>query len=577
MPPLLVLAAPLLLAHLAVGAAAAQGVSTEADSGPCAQVVREPSTPAHVVSLVEWALTVHEPRVSDGPDARRAWERTRAFYLARGCAPAWLDDGGLDAARAITDLVRAAADDGLEPSAYDTPGRLEELERRREVPTQPEQWVGRVDADVRFSLSAFRFASDLALGRWGGSASDRSLDLVAVLASVRDAGTAALAFQQLEPVHPEYALLRRQLARYRAIAATGGWPALPETLRLAPGAQPKAAAARAAFRAGLARLRARLAAEGDLHDAPAVGGGGSAAAAPAGTYDAALQAAVRRFQSRHGLPSTGAVDRATISALNVDADTRVRQIALNMDRWRRLPQDLGARHVRVNTPEFTLRLVEGGQPRETMKVVAGEAATPTPVLSDVISYLEFRPYWNVPESIALQMVPKILKDPGYLAARRLEVLEGWDDTARVVPPSKVPWKRLTHSLRPYRLRQKSGDDNALGTLKFMFPNVYSVYLHDTPAREKFLPRERAFSNGCVRVEDPVRLAEFIFAGDGRWSRPALVKAMKTGGRQVVDLATPVPVHLTYFTAWADGGQVHFRPDLYGWDRVELRMPAAGTM
>lgn len=520
---------------------------------------RGPAPQSHAASLVEWALTVHEPAAGDSPEVRRAWERARAFYTARNHEPAWLDGDVIAAARAIAARMRTADEDGLETAAYNAPARAEELERLRGA-TAPEEAAARVDADVRFTLATFRFASDLALGRWGGAASDRSLDLVEVVSGARDGPSAQQALERLEPVHPEYRGLRERLRVYRALAATGGWPTLAAGLRLAPGGPAQATAkARAARREGVAALRARLAAEGDLSE---------------GASDAALPAAVRRAQVRFGLPQTGTLDRATVAALNVSAEARARQIALNMDRWRRLPQDLGRRHLRVNTPEFTLRFVVDGQPRGSMKVVAGERATPTPVMSDAVSYLEFQPYWNVPESLALEMVPKILSDPGYLAARRLDVVEGWEEPGRVVPPSKVPWKTLVHSMRPYRLRQRSGGNNALGMVKFMFPNLYSVYLHDTPDRAKFLPRVRAFSNGCVRVEHPVRVAEFLLEGERRWTRAAIVKAMKTGGRQVVDLASPVPVHLTYLTAWVEGGQVHVRPDVYGWDRAEALVPPA---
>jgi murein L,D-transpeptidase YcbB/YkuD len=500
---------------------------------------------------------VHEPAAGDSPELRRAWERACAFYTARNHEPAWLDEDGAAAARVLAARMRAAGEDGLDPAAYDAPARGEELERLRSA-AAPEHAAARVDADVRFTLATFRFSSDLALGRWGGAASDRSLDSVEVVSAARDAAAAQHALQRLEPAHPEYRQLRERLTAYRALAAKGGWPTIAAGLRLAPVASAKTTTS-VARRAGVAALRARLAAEGDLSDS---------------SSDAALQAAVRRAQARFGLPQTGTLDRATVAALNVSAEARARQIALNMDRWRRLPQDLGRRHLRVNTPEFTLRFVVDGQPRGSMKVVAGEPATPTPVLSDVVSYLEFQPYWNVPESLALEMVPKILKDPGYLAARRLDVVEGWEEPGRVVPPSKVPWKTLVHSMRPYRLRQRSGGSNALGMVKFMFPNLYSVYLHDTPDRAKFLPRVRAFSNGCVRVEHPARVAEFLLDGDRRWPRAAIARAMKAGGRQVVDLAAPVPVHLTYLTAWVESGQVHFRPDVYGWDRAESMVPPA---
>jgi murein L,D-transpeptidase YcbB/YkuD len=290
-----------------------------------------------------------------------------------------------------------------------------------------------------------------------------------------------------------------------------------------------------------------------------------------GLYDASLQAAVKRAQARQGLAPTGILDKATVEALNVTADARARQVALNMDRWRRVPQDLGARHLRVNSPAYTLTLWEDAAPRAHMRVITGTPDTPTPVLTNAVSSLEFRPYWNVPPGLEQQMLPRILKDRAYLTRERLEIVNGWDDASPVVRPEQVAWKKVTADDFPYRLRQRPGPTNSMGLLKFRFPNEHAVYLHDTPGKQKFAARERAFSNGCVRVEDPVRLAAFLLRDDPRWTTTGIRKAMATGPRRLVDLAAPVPVHLLYFTALVERGELRFLPDVYGWDRAELNV------
>lgn len=202
-----------------------------------------------------------------------------------------------------------------------------------------------------------------------------------------------------------------------------------------------------------------------------------------------------------------------------------------------------------------------------MAVVVGEPHTPTPEMHDAISYLEFSPYWNVPDSITQgELLPRLAEEPGYLVEADFEVVDGWDEPASIVDPSTIDWSSAADDF-PYRLRQRPGGQNALGLVKFMFPNDHSVYLHDTPADHRFEANHRAFSHGCVRVEDPVALAELLLRDERRWTRDMIRDSMARGERKVVPLDTEVPVYLTYFTAWVDDeGEVHFRDDLYGVDQ-----------
>lgn len=365
--------------------------------------------------------------------------------------------------------------------------------------------------------------------------------------------------------HPRFLALEQARHRYERIAASGGWPQLPPDTLLKREENDGAVADGEGADPDhdpelLATLCERLAVTGDLPGPPCE----SRIGFP--TYDRLLEQAVRSFQWRHGLVVDGIVGPRTLEAMNVPVEQRLAQLKLNMDRWLHTPIPSEGPRVRVNVPGFFLEAKERHTPVLTMRVVAGEADTPTPIFEDEIEYLEFRPYWNVPESITEQeLLPRIREDRSYLERQRFEVVDGWSEPARIIDPARVDWSGHF----PYRLRQRPGRLNSLGLVKFMFPNDYSVYLHDTPAVHRFEDRQRSYSHGCVRVEDPVALAEFLLRGEGNWTRDAIERAMYEGDRKVVPLSEPVPVQLQYFTAWVDDGVVHFREDIYGHDARAL--------
>lgn len=361
-----------------------------------------------------------------------------------------------------------------------------------------------------------------------------------------------------EAVHEEAEALLEAHERYRAIVAAGGWPTVPEGPTLVPGepADPER----------LAALAERLAAEGDL--VGWFGRRGRAAPPEEPVYDAVLAEAVRRFQERHGLEVDGKVGPATLAALRVSGRERLDQIALNLERWRTTPTDLPERRIEINLPAYELTTYEQGRPSGAMKVVVGKPTSPTPTFRDRVTHVVLRPYWNVPAGITgRELVPQARRNPRSLAARGFEVQAG----GRWVSPTAVDWSRSG-----YRIRQRPGAGNSLGLVKFVLAGQTLIYLHDTPDTRAFRRADRALSHGCVRLERPFDLAEWLLADEEDWTPERVRAAAYSGGERWVPLTDEVPVYVRYFTAWADeAGRMQFRDDVYREDpavlaRLELR-------
>ena len=338
------------------------------------------------------------------------------------------------------------------------------------------------------------------------------------------------------------------LFRSREVVARGGWPLIPDGATLQPSDRGPPVAA----------LRERLRLEDDL--APA-------AEQDADLFDAALEQALKQFQRRHGLVADGAVSAATRAELNVPVEHRVQQLELNLERWRWLPNDLGRRHIIVNIAAFELEVVDEEAVVLAMRVVVGRLYNRTPVLSDTMRYLVLNPYWHVPRSIAAEeLLPKVERDPSYLRRYKLRVFPSSGPDAREIDPTTVDWSAITPAHFPFWLRQDPGPLNALGRVKFMFLNKFNVYLHDTPARPLFEETQRDFSHGCIRIQQPIELAVYLLRQDPRWNRDAILRALDNGVDRSVPLPEPMPIHLLYWTAWADGdGTIQFRRDIHGRD------------
>jgi murein L,D-transpeptidase YcbB/YkuD len=375
---------------------------------------------------------------------------------------------------------------------------------------------------------------------------------------------AALANGRLEaaardaaPRIPQYARLREALAHYRTLADHPAWktplPPLPPGPR---GSAPKLEAGQPY--AGLPLLQERLIAVGDL-----------ATSAPASMiYDGPLVEAIRSFQQRHGLTADGVVGKATLTQLQVPPATRARQIELMLERLRWTPLMRAPRMIVINVPEFVLRAyeVQGERiiVRETMKIIVGKAMdTRTPLFEEQMRTIEFQPYWNVPPSIARnEVVPRLRRDPGYFEREGFEFVTAGGQVVVTLTPAMLDDVVAGRA----RIRQRPGTRNALGDIKFVFPNRDNIYLHHTPAVRLFDRDRRDFSHGCIRVEQPVALARFVLQGLPQWSEDRIRQAMSEGEPTTLRLADPVPVLIAYGTAIVKDGQTHFFDDIYGHDR-----------
>ncbi|MFV8781220.1 L,D-transpeptidase family protein [Microbulbifer sp. SA54] len=362
----------------------------------------------------------------------------------------------------------------------------------------------------------------------------------------------ALDYSPFTPYGRQYALMREELARYRALAQGDIWQPLPKGQSLAPGMRDERIKA----------LRSLLMQYGDYPVSGDMGAGRlkSDKATEPDQYDEALRAAVLRFQRRHGLRTDGVVDSTTLSNLNTPPDKRLEILEANLERWRQMPKDLGQRYILVNIPDFTLRLMHGEEEQYRMRVVVGKAEHETPQLSTRLTRVVFNPTWTVPRNIALrELLPK---GSANLVAGGYRLV---NNRGKSVPFSGSNLRALR--LGSVALQQRGGDGNALGRFKFVIPNRQAIFLHDTNKKNLFSRNQRAFSHGCIRLEKPQELAQIVLASQGNWTEEKLAR-MTTGSSRTrgVALERPIPVYITYWTAWVDEeGLLNFRPDVYGRD------------
>lgn len=538
------------------------GSVSRADTNREAAPARSMSDPqqlsAEGKALLQTFLNAAEMPDLHSPNFSNYQNEAKEFYdTANGTLP-WVDQGKPTAqARAIIQSLRNAADKGLRPEDYDGPQwdqRLTQFDRP--VATSESDLV---KFDLVLTVSTMRYISDLHIGRvnprlfhFGLDIDHKQIDLSEFLRQKLVGATDVDAI--LETVEPPFPIYRRTedaLKKYMEFARLDDGELLPVSSHAVKPGDPYAGVPR------LARLLTLL------RDLPV----GHAEVSGGGNYEGALVDAVKHFQRRHGLEPNGILDAPTLRRLNTPLSRRVMQLQLAMERMRWLPHQFERPPIVVNIPEFRLYAVnEQYRTVFTMNVVVGKAyGHQTPVFANEIRSVIFRPYWNVPQSILeAEVIPDLEKNPSFLSENSYEIV---DQNERVVSEGPVT-EEIEAQLRAgkLRVRQTPGPQNALGLIKFEFPNQYDVYMHGTPATQLFSRSRRDFSHGCIRVEDPVKLAEWLFQGTPEWNEDGIRATMNGEKTMEVKLKQPIPVLIFYATAVVlEGEEPHFFNDIYGLD------------
>jgi len=480
------------------------------------------------------------------------------FYLKRGYAPAWTLEGNpTPFAKELVSSLASSGYEGLSPEIYHYSeiqkilAQLGDSDSRSGTATPSTL----AELDILLTDAFLLYATHLLSGRVDPEtihtawvAFHPEVDLAGELSEALATGRIAERLAALTPSDEGYRRLKTALLIYRKNAAEKRWLQIPSGPALKSGETD----------ARVALLRKFFKATGDLKNT---------ADETSLSFDKPMDSALRRFQRRHGLEADGILGKETLNQLNRPVAGRIRQMELNLERWRWLPHDLGQRYVLVNIAAFHLDVVESGRSVLNMRVVVGTHYRKTPVFSETMKYLEINPYWNVPFRIAVEdKLPLIQKNPSCLLENGYRVLNGWEGDVTEVAPESIDWSGITRSNFFYRLRQDPGPQNALGRIKFMFPNRFSVYLHDTPQQKLFNMKVRTFSSGCIRVEKPLELATYLLNEDPAWSKEQIEKAIISEKNRAIILKNPIPVHLLYWTAWVEpDGAIHFRKDIYGRD------------
>lgn len=478
------------------------------------------------------------------------------FYKDRQFAPFWVNEQGLNAlGKDLPSQLAEARLHGLDPEDYHLRcinATITELNAISLSPREPTAQA-LADLDILMTDAFMIYASHLTTGKvdpeslyplWFSQ--KEKANIISGMNRLVRSKDLAETIKSFAPSHRQYWDLIDAAQQMESIIAAGGWPMLSQGRTLRPGDRDPR----------VAMLRYRLKASGDL--------GSSEPDGQPDKLDETVELAVKKFQLRHGLAVDGVVGPNTLRELNIPAENRRQQILLNLERWRWLPHEWSKNYVIVNTAAFTLSAHRASESL-SMRVIVGKDYQKTPVFSEAMRYIEINPYWNVPHSIAVkEMLPKIKRNPGYLANNNYQLLSG----GSVINPWHIDWQNISSNNFPGRIRQKPGTRNALGRIKFMFPNRFNVYMHDTPDRHLFQRARRAFSHGCIRVQEPVELALLMLKDDPGWTRERLENAIASGKRRVININSDWMVHILYWTAWVDGlGQLQFCPDIYERDRI----------
>ncbi len=474
-----------------------------------------------------------------------------AIYQERGARPLWVGINGPDQrADIILNRLQNSNQDGLDPTDYEIE-RLESLWSSRKPAD-----LARLDAQITYSL--VKYIHDMSYGEMKFRHSDPALygevgndqfDPLQALEIARAIPDIDVYLDTLAPQHSYYQRLKKALQYYREFEQRSDWPAIPAGPLIRPGKNDER----------LAAIQYRLSLTEDFE---------TSSAEPE-NYHERLVTAVQSFQKKNGLQPDGIVGAQTLAMLNRTPAELVGTIRANMARWRWQSHQLGNTYIMVNIASFSLKAVRDNQVVHEMPVIVGKFQHQTPILSDHIKYLDFNPYWNVTPSIARdEDLPALKLNPNHLIDRHVRLFSNWREDAVELDSTTIDWKSISRSqMSNFKLRQDPGPWNALGRVKFVFPNHHSVYLHDTPTQNLFETASRSFSHGCIRVSKPLVLALFCLGEQNNsWTVEIIDKMVSTGERKVVSLRSSIPIHINYQTAWVDNNEIiHFNSDIYDRD------------
>lgn len=512
--------------------------------------------------------------IQQKPEFKKQEDLMYLFYGDRDYKLAWFRDNELvpETENFLT-AIDNASKEGLDPKNYRIVNIDKMLQQYKQLePSDTARLALQQKIDVALTASYFNYASDFYRGRVDPSTDNKvtwdvkknNIKLHKALQTILKERESTYPYYEFEALHAGYTRLRDKLQEYRALQEKGGWPKieLGDRKVLQQGDTAEA----------VLTLRKRLNPDQTIN----------ASDPNMRTYDAKLMAQVKQFQMLNGMAQDGVVGGNTLAKLNIPLEDRIRQIMINMERWRwipkrMVPKSLEQKFIWVNIPEYKLYIYEDpdGEPDAErqykqvmdMRVIVGKTMHSTPIFSDKVEYVVMAPFWNVPNTIvAAEIKPHMLSNQGWLASQNMEVVTR-DKARQPVSPSSIDWASVTEDNFNYLVRQKPGPKNSLGTIKFLFPNEYAVYLHDTPADALFSQTSRDFSHGCVRVEHPVELAKYLLKEQPEWDETKIRSTMTGDEETWVTLNNKVQVYIVYFTTWVDEqGQIHFRDDIYGHDK-----------
>jgi len=476
------------------------------------------------------------------------------IYNELGAEPLWVSkEGPGERAAIILKYLKNAGNEGLDPADY----QVKKIER---------QWAdlsrtSLAELDTLLTYNMLKYTHDVSYGQLKpymvnpklfAEAGERGFDPLKMVETIRKTEDLEAFFQSLPPQHGQYKGLKKALVQYSGMTYSGQWRKMILKKSIRPGDEGEK----------IIEIRKRMAL---LENA----GVESLPTGNLSLFDDNLMKKVIRFQLNHGLEPDGVIGRKTMRELNKSPQERLDQIKVNMARWRWHDHTLGDKYILVNIANYRLFTYEADELKFSMPVIVGELQNQTPVFSDKIKYLELNPYWNVPPSIAKdEELPKLRKNPNYLIYKNIRLFPNWQEDGVEIDSTVIDWHAVTpYQMAGFKLRQDPGPDNPLGRVKFMFPNQYFVYLHDTPSKELFSRQTRPFSHGCIRVSEPAELAAFLLNKKGdKWDRERVNHLINLGKREVLKIRPAIPVHITYQTAWVDkDGQINFNGDVYGRD------------